>query len=75
MNTSCMEKWTNSYIFLANHRYVPATSEFTQCIFFLQWCPSGSSPHWGGFMITRSDTSQSLGILWSSDQPDAEIST
>jgi hypothetical protein len=36
--------------------------------------PSGPrSPHYRGFTIT--DTPQSVGLLWTSDQPDAETST
>ena len=56
-------------IFLANHGYVPATSEFKQCIFFLPWCLRGPSPpHWRRFVITHNDASQSVGIRWTSDQ-------
>jgi hypothetical protein len=42
---------------------------------FLSWrnSPSGSGPHYRGFMIT--DTRHSIWLLWKSDQPDAEIST
>jgi len=28
-----------------------------------------------GFMITQNDTPQSVGLLWTSDQPDADSST
>ena len=38
--------------------------------------PSGSRPsHYRGFMITHSDAPQSVGLLWTSDQPVAETST
>jgi hypothetical protein len=30
-------------------------------------------PHYGGFTVTK-DTPQSVGLLWTSDQPDAETS-
>ena len=33
------------------------------------------SYHCRGFAITHSDTPQSVGLLWTSDQPDAETST
>ena len=38
--------------------------------------PSGPwYPHSRGFQITHNDTSQSVGFLWTSDQPEAETST
>jgi hypothetical protein len=38
--------------------------------------PSGPSPpHARGFKITHNDAPQSVGLLWTSDQPVAEIST
>jgi hypothetical protein len=33
------------------------------------------SPHYRGFTITHSDTPQSVGLLWTRDQSDAETST
>jgi hypothetical protein len=38
--------------------------------------PSGPGhPHYRGFTITLRHTPHSVGILWTSDQPDAETST
>jgi len=38
--------------------------------------PSGPwPPNYRGFMITHNDAPQSVGLLWASDQPDAETST
>jgi hypothetical protein len=48
-------------------------------LFFYIWL---DSPIWAwassfrrGFTITHSDTTQSVGLLWTSDQPVAETST
>ena len=32
-------------------------------------------PHYRGFTRTHSDTPHSVGLLWTSDRPDAETST
>ena len=39
--------------------------------------PSSGSrpPHNRGFMITNNDAPQSVGLLWTSDQPEVETST
>jgi hypothetical protein len=38
--------------------------------------PSGPGPHhFRCFYITHNDTTQSVGLLWTSDQPDANTST
>jgi hypothetical protein len=38
--------------------------------------PRGPGPsHSWGFLITHNDASQSVGLLWTCDQPDAETST
>jgi hypothetical protein len=38
--------------------------------------PSGSGPpHYRDFMITHNDAPQSVGLVWTSDQPIAETST
>jgi len=50
-------------------------------IFLFSWHntpphPSGPwSPYCRGFMITHNDAPQSVGLLWTSDQLDAETST
>jgi hypothetical protein len=44
---------------------------------FTHWttAPSGPGPpHYRGFTITHTHTRQSIGLLWTSDQPDAETS-
>jgi hypothetical protein len=44
--------------------------------FFCATAPSGPGPpHSRGFLITHNDASQSVGLLWTSDQPVAETST
>ena len=52
----------------------PPIHPFTSC-FFLPWCNSPSwprPPHYRGFITL---TLHSVGLLWTSDQPDAEAST
>jgi hypothetical protein len=48
------------------------------CVFIAQWC--NSAPLGQSLLIiyatrSHSDTPQSVGLLWTSDQPDAENST
>jgi len=55
--------------------------KFTECIFYSSSVlskqpPSGPGPpHSRGFWITHNDAPQSVGLLWTGDQPDAETST
>jgi len=44
--------------------------------FFVQQPPTGPGlPHSRGFYITHNDTPHAVGLLWTSDQPDADDST
>jgi len=46
------------------------------CLFLARQPPSGPGPpHSRGFYITHNDAPQSVGLLWTSDQPGAETST
>jgi len=48
----------------------------TSYVFFCTTAPSGPGPlHSRGLKITPNDASQSVGLLWTSDQPVSETST
>ena len=68
-------------IFYATRVFELVKVEFSKLIFFRgATAPSEPGPpHYRGFTITLSDTHthtrHSVGLLWASDQPDAETST
>jgi len=69
----------------ATLKIFPEINLFNSCVTILQQviflshgatAPSGVGPlRYRGFTITRNDTPHSVGLLWASDQPDAQTST
>jgi hypothetical protein len=55
------------------------TTVYVVCVFSFFYGEAVSSgpgpPHYRGFTITLRHTPHSVGLLWASDQPDAETST
>jgi hypothetical protein len=69
---------TTEYIALLEWRFPFVMLNCTPTIFSPNGAtaPSGPEPpHYRGFTITHTYTPHSVGLLWTSDQPDAETST
>jgi hypothetical protein len=69
-------KFVYVYVVLSKKKYFPLAS-----VFFFFFYPAFTTlyqsepPHSRGFEITHKDAQQSVGLLWTSDQPVAETST